>query len=280
MPADPLAYEFFRQGLMMTVLAGALCGLIGTYVVLRGMSYIGHGLSHAVFGGAAASFVMGINFYLGAGLWGLASALMVNRVARRQAIGADAAIGVITTASFALGVALISQSRTFTRNFEAALFGNVLGVSPDQIVVLALVAVGVGATIAFLYRRLLFLTFDGEVADVFGIPTGRLDALFALLLAVSIIASMQVLGVTLIAAALVIPPVIARLLTDRFTRMLGLSTIVGAISGAVGMYLSYYLDIASGAAIVLTQAFIFAVVFGVAGRRATAAARLAGLSAH
>jgi len=278
--ADPFRFEFFRNGLVVAAIAGGLCALVGTYVVQRNMSYIGHGLSHAIFGGAVASFLVGINFFLGAGVWGVASALMINRVARRRTIGADAAIGVITTASFALGIALISRSGGFTRNFEAALFGSVLGVQAVDVFVIAIVAIAVSATIVALYRPLLFLTFDPEVADVFGVPTGRLDALFSLLLAATIIATMQILGVTLIAAALVIPPVIARLLTDRFRTMLGLAVLIGTASGFTGMYLSFYLDISSGPAIVLTQGSLFAVAYIVTGGQRKRFRRLAGVVTH
>jgi len=278
--AEPFRFEFFRNGLIVAAVAGGLCALVGTYVVLRNMSYIGHGLAHAIFGGAVASFLVGINFYLGAGAWGVASALMVNRVARRRTISADAAIGVITTASFALGVALISRARGFTRNFEAALFGNVLGVEPIDVAVVVGVAVLVSVVIVTLYRSLLFLTFDPEVAEVFGVRTTRLDALFALLLAATVIATMQVLGVTLIAAALVIPPVVARLLTDRFRTMLGLSVVIGVVSGFTGMYLSFYLDIASGASIVLTQATIFTVAYLVTARTRSGSKRRLGVSVH
>ncbi len=118
---EPFQFEFFRNGLVAAILVGALCGMIGVYVVLRGMSYIGHGLSHAAFGGAVAAYVMQWNFYIGAGLWGFAAALLINQTSRRYRIGADAAIGIITTASFAVGVALISRVRAFTTNFEAAL---------------------------------------------------------------------------------------------------------------------------------------------------------------
>ncbi len=118
---DPWQYGFFRHGLIAGSLAGGLCGLIGVYVVLRRMSYIGHGLSHAIFGGAVVSYVLQINFYVWAGLWGIVSALLINGVARRRKIGADAAIGIVTTASFAIGVALVSSYHRFTVNFDAAL---------------------------------------------------------------------------------------------------------------------------------------------------------------
>ena len=265
---EPFQSGFFRDGMLVATIAGALCGLVGVYVVLRGLSYIGHGLSHAVFGGAVASSVVGVNVLAGAAVWGFASALMINGITRRRAIGGDAAIGVITTAAFALGVVLISVKRSFTQNFEALLFGNVLGVETTDIVVVAVVAL-LAVTVVFLaYRPLLFVTFDPEVAEASGLKTARLDALFALVLAMTIIATMRVLGVTLIAATLVLPAVVARMLTNSFARMLWLATLIGALCGLVGMYLSWYTDAASGATIVLTGAALFAVVFTVTGARA------------
>lgn len=262
---EPFAFAFFRNGMIVATIAGALCGLIGVYVVLRGMSYIGHGLSHSIFGGAVASSVIGINVLAGAAVWGFASALMINGVTRRRAIGGDAAIGVITTAAFAVGVALISVRRGFSQDFDALLFGNVLGVERSDVVVVALVALGAAVVVFLGYRQLLFTTFDPEVAETSGLSTARIDALFSLVLAMSIIATMRILGVTLIAATLVLPPVVARMLTNSFARMLLLSTGIGALCGLVGMYASYQLDIASGASIVLTGAVLFAVVFAVTG---------------
>jgi len=230
------------------------------YIVLRRMSYIGHGLSHSVFGGAVIAYVASINFYVGAGLWGFFSALLINATARRRRIGADAAIGIITTASFAVGVALISRTRSFTRNFEAALFGNILGVTPADLLVVAVVTVAVAAFIVLFYKRLLFMTFDPEVAAIQGVEVGRTDSLFALAMAATIVASINVVGVTLIAATLVIPSTTARLLTDSFGRMLVLATVFGAVAGVVGMYLSYWLDVSSGATIVLLEAAVFVTV--------------------
>ena len=264
---EPFQYAFFRHGIAVATLAGGLCGLVGVYVVLRGMSYIGHGLSHAIFGGAVASFVTHVNFYLGAGAWGLVSALMINKVARRRTIGADAAIGVVTTASFAVGLALISRFGGFTRNFDAALFGNVLGVTAADVWVVAGVAAFTAAVVFFRYRQLLFATFDPEVAEVSGVRTGRTDALLAITLAATITATMNVLGVTLIAAVLVIPAVIARLLTDSFAKMLVISVVVGTLSGFVGVYLSYYLNISSGASVVLVGSAVFVVAFVLSGIR-------------
>jgi ABC-type Mn2+/Zn2+ transport system permease subunit len=258
---EPLTYVFFRRALLASFLVGALCGLVGVYVVLRRMSYIGHGLSHAVFGGAVISYLMQVNFYLGAGLWGVASALLINEVAQRRKLGADAAIGIVTTASFAVGVAGISHQRRFTRNFEAALFGNVLGITPADLWMIAGVAMVAIVGILILYKPLLFTTFDQEVAEVYGIPTHWVNAAFALILAAVILVSMQVMGVTLIAAALVIPVSAARLLTQRFDRLLWLASLIGAGVNVLGMYASYYLDLASGASIVLIGTAIFLVAW-------------------
>jgi ABC-type Mn2+/Zn2+ transport system permease subunit len=266
---EPLQYDFFRNGMVAAMLVGALCGLMGVYIVLRRMSYIGHGLSHSVFGGAVVSYVMNWNFYVGAGLWGFISAMLIDATARRRKIGADAAIGIITTSSFAFGVALISRGRSFTRNFEAALFGNILGVTTGDLWVIGGVAAAVTALVFFAYKQLLFTTFDPEVAPVYGVPVRWIDTLFSLALAATIVASMNIVGVTLIAATIVVPPVIARLFTDSFGRMVLLSTGIGAATGIAGMFLSYHLNMASGASIVLLGAalFVLALAFSSLRRR-------------
>ena len=273
----PFDFEFFRNGVLVATMAGALCGAIGVYVVLKGMSYIGHGLSHAIFGGFAASSLLGVNFLLGAGAWGVASALMINAVTRRRVIGSDAAIGVITTASFALGLALFALFGTTGRSFDAALFGSILGVGGEDVIAILVVCVLAAALIFLRYRALLFTTFDPEVADVAGVDTSRMDALLTVVLAASILVTMQVLGVTLIAAGMTRTAAIARMLTNSFARMLGLATAIGSVCGFVGMNLSYHLDVQSGPTIVLVAATLFAAVFvvtGASGRR-----RAAGIAA-
>jgi ABC-type Mn2+/Zn2+ transport system permease subunit len=256
----PFEYEFFRNGFIAAVLIGALCGFIGVYVVLRRMSYIGHGLSHAIFGGAVLSYVVNINFFLGAGLWALLAAYLIHRISHRRWVGADAAIGVITTSSFALGVAIVSTYRSFTRNIEAALFGNILGITPKDLWIVATISLAVFVALIRMRRQLLFLTFDPEVASAYGIATTRTDLVFVLLLAITVLASTQILGVTLVAAAMVIPPVIGRYLTKRFQTLLIVSPLIGVLCSAVGMYLSFYLDISSAATIVLTSAGLFIIL--------------------
>jgi ABC-type Mn2+/Zn2+ transport system permease subunit len=245
--------------MICAMLVGMLCGVIGVYVILRGMSYIGHGLSHAIFGGAVVSSLMSINFFIGAGLWGFVSALLINLATKKRTISADAAIGIITTASFALGIAIISRFKTFTRGFDAALFGNVLGITNMDLIGILFVTLFTFTIIFLLYKQLLFTTFDYDVAKYYKIPVQWMDVIFSMILAATIVVSMQVLGVTLIAAAVVIPAVISRLLTNNFLYMLILSTIIGGLCGLSGIYLSYYLDIASGASVVLFSATCFMV---------------------
>lgn len=274
----PFEFEFFQNGLVVATVAGALCGLIGVYVVLRSMSYIGHGLSHAIFGGFAVSALAGINVFLGAGLWGLASALAVSSVTRRRPIGSDAAIGVVTTASFAFGLAVLQLGGGADVDADAALFGNVLGVTRGDVWIVSGVTLFAIAVIVLRYRSLLFVTFDPEVAEASGVRVARIDALLMLVLAASILATMNVMGVTLIAAALVVPAVVARMITSSFSTMLWLSALIGAVCGFVGMNLSYHLDVASGPTIVLVGGLLFLVALMVTGVRGRG--RLAGVHAH
>lgn len=276
---EPLSFAFFQKGLLVATVSGTLLGFIGVYIVLRGMSYIGHGLSHAIFGGFAAMQLFAAQFYvLGAGLWGIASAIAITQVSRRSKVGADAAIGVVTTASFALGVALFSKFGSSGPAFDNALFGSILGITNTQVWWLLIVTAFTGIVVFLRYRALLFTTFDPEVARASGVQVGRVEALLMVVLSLAILVTLTVIGVTLVAAMLVIPAVIARMLTDSFGRMLLISTVVGSVCGLVGMYLSYYAGVPSGTMIVLVGAVAFLVVLAVTGARGLR--RSAGLDAH
>ena len=275
---EPFRYQFVVNGIYAAVLAGGLCGLLGVFITLRGMSYIGHGLSHAVFGGYAAAPLLGVPIVLGAGAWGLGSALLINAVARSRKIGADAAIGVVTTASFALGVALLTKFGTKGPAFDALLFGSINGVGNDDLLLLLGALAFAATTFTVLYRSFLFTTFDPDVADVSGVSVKLMDALLMLVLSVSILATLQIIGVTLVAATLVIPAVTTRMLTDSFSRMLWTSTLLGATTGALGMYLSYHLAIPSGTTIVLLNAVAFVLALLATGPRGLK--RAAGLDDH
>ncbi len=270
---EPLSFGFFRRGLTVAVLAGALCGLIGVYVVLRSLSYIGHGLSHAVFGGAAAAAVMNVNYFLGAGTWGVASGLLIGRVTRRKLLSADAAIGIVTTASFAAGIVLFNKFGQARRSIDAVLFGDILGVVATDVYAVVGVALLVLAVVIGAYRPLLYATFDSEVARVTGGHPDLLDAVLMVMLSLTVLVTMRVIGVLLISALLVLPASIARMLTDSFSRMLTLSPVIGAITSFVGMNLSYHVNTSPGATVILINAAVFLVVFlatGRAGRRRVA----------
>lgn len=264
---EPFEYQFFNNGLIVATIAGALCGLLGVFVVLRGMSYIGHGLSHAVFGGAAASAVMQLNYFVGAGIWGIASGVIIGRIARRRLIGADAAIGVVTTASFALGLALLNRYGQAKKSIEAVLFGSVLGVETVDILAVASVAVVAVVVIFGLYRHFLFATFDPEVASTSGVRVPWIEALLMALLSLTILVTMRVIGTLLISALLVIPASVARMTTNSFSRMLVVAPVVGAVSAAVGMYVSYHLDTSSSATIILVGTVMFIAVYAFTGMR-------------
>jgi len=264
---EPYGFQFFRNGIVVATIAGALCGLLGVFVVLRGMSYIGHGLSHAVFGGAAASAVIGINFFIGAGIWGVISGVLIARVARRRVLGADAAIGVVTTASFALGLALMNRYGQASKSIEAVLFGSVLGVKVSDIIAVSLVAVFALAVIVVWYRKLLFSTFDPDVAQVSGVNVSVVEIVLLSLLSLTILVTMRVIGTLLISALLVIPAAAARMTTNSFSKLLWISPLIGAVTCFFGMNLSYHLDTSASATIILLDALVFIVVYTVAGTR-------------
>ena len=264
----PYDFAFFQRGMLAATLAGALCGVLGVFVVLRGMSYIGHGLSHAVFGGAAASAVISVNFFVGAGIWGIVSGVLIGRISRRKILGADAAIGIVTTASFAGGIALLNRYGQARKSIEAVLFGSVLGVSWVDIIAIAIVGFVVLVVVLMAYRALLYATFDPQVATVSGVRVALIEVLLMVMLSVTILVTMRVIGTLLISALLVIPAATARMITNSFSRMLLLSPLFGAASCLVGMNLSYHLDTSAGATVILVSAAVFTVTYSIAGRRA------------
>ncbi|MEY4228315.1 MAG: hypothetical protein RLZ84_907 [Actinomycetota bacterium] len=231
------------------------------------MSYIGHGLSHAVFGGAAASAVVGINYFIGAGIWAVVSGVLIGRIARRRIIGADAAIGVVTTASFAIGLALLNRYGQAKKSIEAVLFGSVLGVERADIWAVSIVAVLVATFIVAFYRRLLFATFDPDVAQVTGVKVAWVEAMVMMMLSLTILVTMRVIGTLLISALLVIPAATSRMLTNSFARMLWISPVLGAVAGFIGMNAAYHLDTSASATVILVAAIGFVVVYAATGIR-------------
>jgi manganese/iron transport system permease protein/iron/zinc/copper transport system permease protein len=221
------------------------------------MSYIGHGLSHAVFGGAVSIYIIGINFYIGASIWGFISAILITEINKRYKIKADAVIGIVTTAGFAAGVLLMNTGHSPIKNFEAMLFGNILSITDFDFLIIMVVSISTVVFIFFYQKRLLFTIFDPDAAKVYGINIDRVDIIFSLVLAAVVISDMNSIGVTLLAVAIIAPAASARLLTNNFFKMLILSSIIGITTSFLGMYTSFYIDSPSGATIVLFGAAIF-----------------------
>jgi ABC-type Mn2+/Zn2+ transport system permease subunit len=270
--ADPFTYAFFGRAMIAGVLIGAMCGALSVFIVLRRMSYIGHGLAHAVLGGVAVGVVLGQDMYVGAVVATLLAALLIDRISRRRGLHADASIGIVTTAIFAIGVATLSMTPARV-NIEAVLFGNILGVNRVDLYVAGTVGVAFLAALLFAYKSLVFTTFDPEVAAVHGVRVGANEVVFNLLTAAVVVASVRVLGVLLIAAAVVVPGALARLVSRSLGAMLGIATLVGVASSVTGLYASYYADVPSGPAIVLTATAFFLVAFAVTALRAGSGSR-------
>ena len=266
---EPFTYAFFARAMAAGVVVGAMCGALSVFVVLRRMSYIGHGLAHAVLGGVAVGLVLDQHLYVGAVGATLLAALLIDRVSRRPGLHADASIGIVTTAIFAVGVATLSLAPARI-NVEAVLFGNILGVGREDLLVASGVGLAFAVTLVLAYKRLVFTTFDPEVAAVHGVRVGASEVLFNLLTAAVVVASVRVLGVLLIAAAVVVPGAFARLVSRSVAAMLVIATAVGVASSVAGLYLSYHVNVPSGPTIVLTATAIFLVAFvatGVGARR-------------
>lgn len=260
----PLAYPFFVRALLASVLVGTVCAVVGTYVVLKGLAFIGDAISHAAFPGVVAAFLLHGPFYLGAGIAAVATALAIGFVSRRARIRMDTAVGVLFAGTFALGIFLFSTIHGYVADLFGFLFGNVLAISLADLVGLALLGGFVLGCIALLWKELLYSTFDPLGAGASGLPVARLEYLFLALVALTIVVSLQAVGIILVVAMLVTPAATAQLLTVRFAVMMRFAVLVGIGAAVVGLYLSYWLDVASGATIVLveTAAFLVALVLG------------------
>ncbi len=250
-PLLPFEYEFFIKGLVVSVLLGGICGLAGVYIILRGLSYVGHGLSHAAFGGAIVGNIVGINYYIGAIIWSYLASFVIYEISKKNTIKPDAAIGLVTTAIFAFGVLLVSMTNKYTRNFESLLFGNILAITEQDLYIIVSVTMISAVFFFLLHKRLVFSFFDNESAKISGIKTSHIELLFSFVLATIIIVSMSSVGVTLLASVIVGPAISARMLSNNFSNVVFLSIIIGSIASFSGMYASFFLDSSSGPTIVM-----------------------------
>lgn len=256
----PFRYPFMQTALLAVVMVGVTCACIGVYVVLRRMAFIGDALAHTILPGIVVAFLGGWSLLAGAFVAGVLTALGIGTLSRREAVHEDTAIGVLFTAMFALGVLLISTTGSF-RDFTHILFGNILGVSFSDLAVMGVMTVVVLLALLALHKELELTSFDPLHAEVIGLRADRLRYLLLLLLAFTIVMGIQAVGVILINALLVTPAAAATLLTDRLPRMMLLGSVIAVLSGVVGLYVSYYANVPSGAAIVLTSTAFFAVAW-------------------
>jgi ABC-type Mn2+/Zn2+ transport system permease subunit len=260
---DPLSHPFMIRGLVAVVMVGIVCATVGTYVVLRGMAFFGDALAHAILPGVAVGYLVSGGARGPVFWWGLATAVLtaigIGAVGRGSQVKEDTAIGIIFAGMFALGIALISTMRSYAVDLAHFLFGNVLGVSRSDLWLTGILGGAILLAIVVLYKEFLILSFDPVLAATLRLPSALLHYLLLVLIALAIVVSLQTVGVALMVAMLVTPAATAYLLTRRLGVMMTVAAFIGALSGIVGLYLSYYISIASGAAIVLVCTALFLV---------------------
>ncbi len=265
--AEPMQYAFMARGLLAAVIVGVICPVLGAYVVLRGMAFFGDALAHIILPGVVIAYLLGWPLGVGALITGVLAAIGIGALSQRKEIKEDTAMGVIFAGAFALGIALLSTQRSYAVDLSHILFGNLLGVSAGDLWLMAALAAVVFLLVVAFYKEFLVLSFDPVLAVTLRLPVTFLKNLLLVLIAVVIVTSLQAVGVALVLAMLVTPAASAYLLTRRLPTMMLLGAALGAAGSVVGLYLSFYANIASGPAIVLTETLLFLVVLFVGPRR-------------
>ncbi len=271
---EPWSHAFMRHALLAIVLVGVICGVIGTFVILRGLAFLGDALAHAIFPGVVIAFIFGGNFLIGAIVAAVIVSAGIGAISQGGRITNDTAIGVLFAGGFALGVALLSTQRSYARDLNSFLFGSILSVQRRDLYLTAIVGLVVLAVVFWFRREFTTIAFDRTFAQSHGINLWKFDQLFLLALSLAIVISLQTVGNVLVLAMLVTPAATARLLTDRLQTMIALSALIGAACGLGGLYLSYYRGVPSGAGVVLVATGVFLVAFLFAPRTGAVTARL------
>lgn len=264
----PLEYGFMIRAILASIMVGIVSAVLGSYIVLQGMAFFGDGLAHAILPGIVIAFLTGWPLVIGALLFGILAAIGIGLLSEREEIREDTAIGVVFAGSFALGVALISTAQSYATDLTHILFGNVLGVSITDLYVIYGLGLVVLIVVYLFYKEFLILAFDPTLAVVLRLPRRGLRYLLLLLIAVTIVISLQTVGLALMIALLVTPATTASLLTRRLPLMMAAGVLIALFSNISGLYLSFYLNIASGPAMVLVSTGIFLLVFLIGPRRA------------
>jgi ABC-type Mn2+/Zn2+ transport system permease subunit len=258
---QPFAYEFMQRGMLASMIVGILCAVMGTYVVLGGMAFLGDALAHAILPGIAIAYLLHASLLAGALVAAIVIAFLIGLFSRQGTVKEDTAIGILFAAALSLGIALISSIKTYAVDLSHILFGNVLGVSSTDLWLTAGLGLLVLLTVVLLCKPFLVISFDPVLAATMRLPADLLRNLMLVLLALTVVVSLQTVGVGLAAAMLVTPAATAYLLTRRLASMMFLSAALGALSSIIGLYLSFYLNIVSGSAIVLTATGFFLIAF-------------------
>lgn len=255
-----MEYSFLQRALFTSIIVGIISGVIGSFIILRGMALMGDAISHAVLPGVAISYMLSIDFFYGAVFTGLLTALGIGYVSQNSRIKSDSSIGIVFSAAFALGVILITKART-AQDLTQILFGNVLAVSPRDMYLTLIIGVIVLVTVFLFYKELLISSFDETMARVYGLPTNIIHYIIMTLLTLVTVASLKTVGVVLVVAMLITPASTAYLLTNRLSKMIGLAAFFGAVSSIIGIYLSFRLNLQPGPLIVLVATLFFALAF-------------------
>lgn len=257
---EPLSLGLMQRGLAAAMIVAVMCGVIGTFVVLRGLAFLGDALGHAVFPGVVIAYLLNINLLVGGLAAGLMTSAGITLATRNQRIRQSTAIGIFYTVAFALGALLLSRSRSASRGLSELLLGNVLAVRPSDLLITAIVAAAVLLTVVLLYKELIMVSFDPALAAAHGRNIVLIDALLFALLTLAIVAALQTVGNILVVALLIVPAATARLVFSQVGAIMALAATIGSMSTVVGVYASYYANIASGGAIVLCACVCFLVV--------------------
>ena len=256
---EPMAYSFMQRGLIAAALVGVVCAVMGAFVVLRGLAFIGDAVSHAAFPGLVIAYLLGIPLYIGAAVAAVGTALAIGAVARRGVLRFDTAVGVLFAGTFAFGILLFSTLKGYVSDLFSYLLGNVLGINFSDIVQVAVLGSIVLLTVAILRKELLYASFDPAGAAASGLPVRALDYLLLGLVGVTIVVSIQAVGIIMVVAMLVTPAATGQLLVDRFWDLVKVAIAVSLVAAVSGLYLSFYLNVASGASIVLVETLIFGI---------------------
>ncbi len=271
---EPMQYGFMQRALLVSALAAVACGVVGTFVVLRGMAFLGDAIAHSALVGMAAAFLLGINVFLGALLWAIPASLTISAISRRAGVRIDAIIGVMFAGGFAVGVIIINSTDNYAGDLLGILFGNVLGASWSDVLAVGLLASGVLLVVRLLYKELVFTTYDATVAQASGVPVRFLEYLLPLLVALTTVAALKTVGNVMVMSLLVVPAVTGSLLARRLATMMAATVLSALVAVLVGLYVSYYCDLPTGPAIVVASVGLLLVVVILSPRRWTLLARL------